>query len=723
VLPTKICSTTVGTEQFLLNEYTKIIMLRLLNKRGLPNVVAFNLSTPTANVMALLYERIVNERRLEVNADTQTNRRANYFLSKQFKRLRRYAEEGQYAKFDFLAKKLLRSYAFQVQAYNSVFPKWFTLSPASVGKHLRYLRKLCYEISTDLDYKRVWIDKKPGDFARPLGVPSLVWRVYLRMLTNLGEVYLDGSKLYSDFQHGGRPGKGVMTCLQEMIENLYKFPRLYEFDLKGFFDHVSKDSVKEFFKGTFLSETYYALLFAKPSEYSNIEEIPLPEFERSDDLHDAPVKSTIDYQLPSEEAAKDFAEVVRKNHEIRGRKDVTVDVEFDDDEMIYPGGSWIVRERIRVILKLEDNYEFLMNVKIPGISFGLGNVEVTKEAISKGRDNWKHLDLPDQGIPQGTSFGPMLASTIAAYYLRSIPNLLMYVDDGMVFLPEGAPSPQQAISDALKPIKVELALEKCRMRDRLSLFNEGVKFLGTRTKVGSSIMKYTTMASETRKGVIKAFPVASRENFLTIIDKMFKADLLTKSKFSQLKWYITYNKSRLAELLTRSTLDVAMRWGFFGNLLAEAYSPEVNAEDMKRKIAEGMETAQTEVMRRHGTLGRYIMTNGSWTYQDGFTGEFKGEAPNLFNLSTFACELLLNMGVAAIVKNKGAAHSYICKGATLAGTEGPENTTLVMEPAADLKRGRAPETRKWLNKRYVANYAAMMAARRGQISTIKWRKK
>jgi hypothetical protein len=284
-----------------------------------------------------------------------------------------------------------------------------------------------------------------------------------------------------------------------------------------------------------------------------------------------------------------------------------------------------------------------------------GGATPSQSAREKGRDRWKDLDLADQGIPQGSSFGPMLASTIAAYHLRGIPNLLMYVDDGMVFLPKGAPSPEKEIIKALKPIKVELAFEKSGIRERSSLLTEGIKFLGTRSYVKS----FTTMISQTRRGISKPFPEASSENYLRLINTMYAEKMVTFSKFKQLKWFFMYEKSRLKEFLDGQTLHVAMKWGFFGNLLAEAYNPANSSEDMKQKIKEGMDQAQTEIMRNKLSYGYYVMNINSKNGHNSFaykssTGEWSSVKPDIYNASTLAIDLLLELGINNLLKRKAS---------------------------------------------------------------------
>jgi hypothetical protein len=57
---------------------------------------------------------------------------------------------------------------------------------------------------------------------------------------------------------------------------------------------------------------------------------------------------------------------------------------------------------------------------------------VTETQREQARDSWKHLDLPNQGVPQGSSFGPVLASVLLGKIMPR--NSLLYMDDGLIFL-------------------------------------------------------------------------------------------------------------------------------------------------------------------------------------------------------------------------------------------------------------------------------------------------
>lgn len=103
----------------------------------------------------------------------------------------------------------MASPAFQTMAFNYVCTGWYKIiSHHEVNQILKGVREITAESKTEINLRRVYIPKANGK-ARPLGVPSKSWRVYLHMLNVLIVWYRTGSDLN---QHAYIPGKGVHTA-------------------------------------------------------------------------------------------------------------------------------------------------------------------------------------------------------------------------------------------------------------------------------------------------------------------------------------------------------------------------------------------------------------------------------------------------------------------------------------------------------------------------------
>jgi len=108
---------------------------------------------------------------------------------------------------------------------------------------LRRVNKLRRKLKSDLEFRRVYIPKaSSGSFAesdrhtfRPLGVPSLPWRIYLNMLEHV----LVLSVHLNESQHGFRPNRGTLTAWKSMFTSVIDSPNIYEIDLRQCFPSIS----------------------------------------------------------------------------------------------------------------------------------------------------------------------------------------------------------------------------------------------------------------------------------------------------------------------------------------------------------------------------------------------------------------------------------------------------------------------------------------------------
>jgi hypothetical protein len=200
----------------------------------LPNVSDFYTEKIGIHEYAAIYgiEKILRK----TYAEKLVKAGPNKYLIRQYKRLTYYAATKQLEKFNFLSRLILKkSISYRILAMNRTMKDWFSMRIRDLRRIWRSLSYLSRTESSDLKFKRVWIDKKPGDYARPLGVPTPAWRCYSFMRLDHIERYFKGRGLLKTWQHGGRSGVGVLSCYKDLIPRLKTANTIYEFDIKGFF--------------------------------------------------------------------------------------------------------------------------------------------------------------------------------------------------------------------------------------------------------------------------------------------------------------------------------------------------------------------------------------------------------------------------------------------------------------------------------------------------------
>jgi DNA-binding transcriptional ArsR family regulator len=618
-------------------------MNKILNKLRVPNVVDFTLKDKIIDNFALFFFDILRNQGNRFVCISRTKRISdcNSYLNYQFKRLISYARAGEFEKFNYLARILLRnSKVYRNYALQFVFPKFGQMNTMKSVKLYNKVKRLCRTESTDLKYKRVWIDKKPGDAGRPLGVPTPEWRVYGHMLTKILEVFLEGKGLLTHNQHGGKSGYGVMTFLKELAKRLHDNKYLIEFDIKGFFDHVSHESMLKLMEGCYLQEHFREILQKEPEAYK------LPETE--DDI----AAKTQEANL--EAAARMIkAGFPREWFEINPYKvaiiwsDAPVNPElvrmakqfgYVNSPFYHYKEGMSLPYQVIIEQSNPDNYNMETQLNKAGV-VTMPPRQYSEEDRAKGRDKWKDLHLSNQGVPQGTSFGPLLASTVLGVALREM-RALIYMDDGVIMTKcNKIETDIIKLSDRLQEIGCELAEDKTRALGVIDLWQEGIKLLGTRWKLVKRNLFTYNVTSETRRGISKPLIDVDIKSLEKVLRRLYEAGLVSPSKDSVMKRYL--NLPRTRDLLTDSLLQLSVKHEIFGTLLARAYSPESNVTEMAREINYGIFKAEAK-------LARYPFSSiGSRLYRDNIARYINEEGKScttkitLQNVSTLSNDIFM----------------------------------------------------------------------------------
>lgn len=368
--------------------------------------------------------------------------RANKYLFGMFLQLGRHRDKGEGELYWKAAWRLMSSHTYQVSAFNYVHHNWHReMSLKDVNRIMAGVKKLVETRATEIKFKRVYIPKGDGR-VRPLGVPSLEWRVYLHMLNNLIVWNRNGKEGH---QHAYYPGRGVHTAWSEIFTKLDS-PFIYEFDLRGFFDNVNIRWLSERLKGD--SETPISMVewFAKLNRSipKLLSEDPIPEPDRS-------VLHTADWGWnPNAPRKENDNPLYNAPPFWDGTKYI------DDLEWEYPKG--------------------ISNVKEKGVPQGA--------ATSCGLSVLALSHITDPGsLGNSTGFEA---------------NIVMYADDGIIFL--NREQDLDPILNQFEKAGVTVNEEKSGWIKKRGRWQRDIKFLGIRYSGEKG-----TIHAETRKGATLEF--------------------------------------------------------------------------------------------------------------------------------------------------------------------------------------------------------------------------
>jgi hypothetical protein len=532
--------------------------------------------------------------------------KANKYIAKNMLRLMKYAAAGEMAKHDYLANILLtRSDAYLVASIHHKAGKptkgstkvWYLNKWSEVVSLVNKIRKIARDQSCKLELKRVWIDKKLGDYARGLGVPKLHWRVHTFQENRIIENTLVAKGMLTSWQHGGRSFKGTQTAWEKIMFVLRDRAFIYEFDIKGFYDNIITKDIAPFLGEKMASRIQNIVDTTKPTEFK------LP-----------PVESDIAYNQYSKilENPQDDWGVYMPTYEDMGFIGIhswesIMDTEGNllprykgiDPARFVPFtemDEWdLVAAKAHKPLTLTDSYKGLMEgeyltQRIPNSIVGLIKMnEPTLEDREIGREKWKNLSQEGRGFPQGLSFSPILSTNALERALpeASSRNLTMYMDDGLIYGDSKAEVIQMInkLESALSKLGISLAPEKSGwVRENFTFVKES-KFLGIKT------LEDGTMISQTRNGTSRPFPNPLGPEEYSEFCETLEINASTSR--------ITYNDI----LIPKGKEYVIWLGRCMGNILNYMYAPEASRDDQEWKIMEGrMKYCERILRNKHKTL-------------------------------------------------------------------------------------------------------------------------
>lgn len=209
--------------------------------KPLPNVKRFKIEA-LAPWHPILEAHGIKKRQWEATINTihYNNKSLNKYLLVMVKRLNKYRNEKKTRLFWMTAQILLRSSAYSIYGLYSINRKWHTeWTYSRVWSTLLSYSRLTSNISNhrEIPYHITYIPKAGDSQGRPLGIPSLEWRIYLHNLNQILQIYL--LPYHSKYQHGFWPGRGVQSAWHNILTRLWRSADIWEFDFRKFFDSIS----------------------------------------------------------------------------------------------------------------------------------------------------------------------------------------------------------------------------------------------------------------------------------------------------------------------------------------------------------------------------------------------------------------------------------------------------------------------------------------------------
>jgi len=207
--------------------------------RPIPNVQDFKLSLGPYDWLLNLFglrKRTQSRKKFY----TWYNENANKFIEFQFHSLSLRVKNGRFRAASETVWLLMNSAAYQVASTNHVLKNWHRkLSWKEILIISKQVDKLVKRRATEINYSRTYIPK--GQTYRPLGVPTIPWRIYLHMYNNCLVEWRRVSE--TGKQHGYLPGKGIVTAWIQIVRRL-NAPNIFEADYQGFFNNVTHLGIK-----------------------------------------------------------------------------------------------------------------------------------------------------------------------------------------------------------------------------------------------------------------------------------------------------------------------------------------------------------------------------------------------------------------------------------------------------------------------------------------------
>lgn len=515
--------------------------------------------------MNIVLEQIGISRRLTNHMDfgnkPHGNKPMNQYMSWQISRLYESLALGNTEEFFNRCTYLLRnSVAFRTSALNKCFPRWYKTMPFAFMININNkVNKILDEETTNLEFKRVYIPKTPGDDEiwrrtgnnkdfiaqggrwRPLGVPQHAWRVVLHMWTNFLVMFLQ--PYIGERQHGFIPGRGTLSAWRKLVSCMYKYDYVMEIDLANCFGEIQSSAVTRILRENGMPRQL--------AEYIERVNLSTPKWATEDLLDESEMRR----KQKTNEFWANPDTYEKEEDEEPGSVYSPMDEAYAED---WRNRFWgLEDEALREELSLELLQEFVqdinnsegqpISVEDPEYELLVDSLSIlvpTEEEPNEGpfvwvgeshkipwavpNENWKSISQEShKGLPQGANWSPILTAAVLKDFTNQCEDAVFYADDGLFF----SNSPIELKEDPDKGIYINYKKRSGYVKEEGKFIKDFV-FLGLEYKYETDMI-----AGHTHKGSRLEFNGREQDVFEML-------ELLRPDKhYNKQKWELLFHSS------------------------------------------------------------------------------------------------------------------------------------------------------------------------------------